>query len=212
VLFDGDPMFRSNITSSIGSDSQWTILGDGLDVKDLGGYLSGHSVDVLLIGVEFTVAERAELVGWSKSLSPATSIVWLVHVHNDGSFAVPQFIEGIDAYLLKDAAPVELLFCLQLVSDGGKYLSNELYLMIMADELRHRPFLEIFATQQTTFSRHEVQLLQLVAMGMSEAAIGRQLSMCLPAVKRHFELLFVKTGTSSYASLIRYAVQNGIVS
>ncbi len=205
-------MFRSNIASSVGADSQWTILGEGPDAGDLGGYLSGQPVDTILIGLELPFGQRAELVGWTKSVSPATSIVWLVPVDQDGSFAVPKFIDGIDAYLLRNVDPVELLFCLQLVSDGGRYLSSELYLAIMADKLRHSPFLETFASQQTAFSRHEVQLLQFLARGMTEASIGRQLSMRLPAVRRHFGLLFKKTGTRSFTSLIRYAVQNGIVS
>ncbi|MGE6221820.1 hypothetical protein ACQKCH_18485 [Nubsella zeaxanthinifaciens] len=212
LLFDSDPMFRSNIISSIEADSQLAILGEGDNARDLGGYLSGQHVDIVLIGLELSFAERSKLVGWTKSASPATSIAWLLPVDEDGGFSVPQFIDGIDAYLLRNIEPVELLFCLQLVSDGGKYMSNELYLVIMADKLRHSPFLETFASQQTAFLRHEVQLLQLLARGMNEASIGRQLSMRLPAVKRQFALLFAKTGTKSYASLIRYAVQNGIVS
>ncbi|MFN0254293.1 transcriptional regulator [Pedobacter ureilyticus] len=212
LLFDSDPIFRSNIASSIGADSQWTILGDGVDVLDLDGYLSGQSVDVLFIGLELPWTVRVELVDRTRSISPATRIVWLVRVHGDGSFAVPRFVDGIDAYLLRDVKPVELLFCLHLLSDGGRYLSNELYLLIMADKLRHSPFPQTFSTQHTAFSQHEVQLLQLVARGMSEVGIGRQLSMSLPAVKRHFELLFARTGTVNYASLIRFALQNGIVS
>lgn len=212
VLFDADPIFRSNVISSIGSDSNWAILGDGPDAKDLGAYLSGEAVDLLMIGLELAYAERSELVAWTKLVSPATRIIWLVSVHADGSFAVPGFVDGVDAYLLKDVAPVELLFCLQLVGDGGRYLSNELYLEVMAEKLRHSPFLETFSSQQTAFSQHEVQLLQCISRGMTEVAIGRQLSMGLPAVKSHFELLFSKTGTGNFASLIRFAVQHGIVS
>jgi len=212
LLFDIDATLRSNIISSLAADSQWAILGDGSDSSDLSGYISGQSVDVLLMGFGRPLIECFELVSWTKSASPATNVVSLVPVDKEGSFAVPQFIDGINAYLLSNVEPVELLFCLQLVSEGDKYLSNELYLTIMADKLRVNPVLETFASQQTAFSKHEIQLLQFIARGMSEASIGRHLSMSLPAVKRHFELLFAKTGTFNHASLIRFAVQNGIVS
>jgi DNA-binding NarL/FixJ family response regulator len=212
LLFDGDPTYRSSIASSIGAESQWEVLGEGADVGDLCGYLSGQPVDVILIGLELSFIERVEIVGWTKSVSPTTRIIWLIPTDGNGSFNVPQFIEGIEAYLLRDVAPVELLFCLQLVDGGGRYLSNEIYLMVMADRLRQSPFLETFTTQLTAFSQQEVQLLQLLSRGVGEESIGRQLSMGLPAVRRHFERLFSITGTNSYASLIRYAVQSGIVS
>lgn len=212
LLLDDDPVFRSNIQSSIEADSQWTMLGDTIDLDGLNGYLSGQPVSMLLVGLELSLKEGTELVSWTAAVSPMTRIIWLVGAREDGTFGIPRFLDGVHGYVHRNIYASELLFCLQLVGDGGRYLSGELYMLVMEAQLGERPYLETFVSQHTAFSSHEVQLLRFAANGVSSSSIGQQLSMSIASVKRHFELLFDKTGTGSYASLIRFAVENGIVS
>lgn len=211
LLLDNDPVFRSNIQSSIEADSQWTILGHTNDLDGLNGYLSGQSIPILLVGLELSLKEATELVSWTASVSPMTRIIWLVGAQEDGTFVIPRFLDGVHGYILKNIYPSELLLCLQLVGDGGRYLSSELYMLVMEAQLGERPYLETFVSQHTAFSSHEVQLLRFAANGTSSTSISQQLSMSITSVKKHFELLFDKTGTGNYASLIRFAVENGIV-
>lgn len=211
LLLDNDLVFRSNIQCCIEADSHWTMLGNTMDIGDLNGYLSGQPVAMILIGLDLTLAERNQLVLRISTVSPETRLIWLVAAQDDGSFAIPRFVEGVDGYLAKNISPSELLFCLQLVGDGGRYLSSELYMLVMEAQLAERPFLDTFVSQHTAFSSHEVQLLRLAANGASPSSISQQLSMSIASVKRHFELLFEKTGTGDYASLIRFALVHGIV-
>ncbi len=212
LLLDNDPIFRSNIQSSIEADSQWTILGHTVDLDGLDGYLSGQPIPMLLVGLELSPKEGTELVSWIAAVSPETKVIWLVGAREDGTFGIPRFIDGVQGYILKNIFPSELLFCLQLVGDGGRYLSHELYMLMMEAQLGERPFLETFVSQETAFSSHEVQLLRLAANGASPLSISHELSMSIASVKKHFGELFDKTGTGNYASLIRFAVENGIVS
>lgn len=211
LLLDGDPVFRSNIMSYIESDSQWTMLGNTTDTEDLLGYFSGQPVAVVMVSLELDLAKRTALVSWIAAVSPSTKLIWLISAQSDGSFVLPRFVEGVDGYLAKNISAGELLLCLQLVGDGGKYLSSELYMLVMEAQLAERPFMDTFVSQHTAFSRHEVQLLSLAAKGSSQTAIGQQLSMSIASVKTHFELLFEKTGTGDYPSLVRFALVHGIM-
>ncbi len=212
LLFDFDSVFRSDIRTLIESNTQWQMVGDTSDLNDLKAYFSGQRIDIVMIGADLGLKERTALFSWMEAFSSTTKIIWLTGAEEDGSFRIPPFVEGIDGYLLKNIEGQELLLCLQLVSSGGRYLSNQLHMLLMEAKLGRQPFLETFVSQDTAFSSQEIQLLQFVVNGTSQTAIGQKLSMNVNAVKRHFELLFDRTGTDSYSSLIKYALENGIVS
>lgn len=211
LLFDLDSIFRSNIRALIESNSQWRMVGDAPDLRDIKGYLGGQYIDIIMVGVDLAPKQREELGLWLKTISFTTKIILIVETKEDGSFRMPFFVDGIDGYLLKNIGGQELFLCLQLVSGGGRYLSSGLYSLLMEARLAQKSVRETFINQDSTFSYQEVQLLQLAVKGMSLSAIGKKLSMSADAVRKHFELFFERTGTNSYSSLIKFAFESGIV-
>ena len=61
------------------------------------------------------------------------------------------------------------------------------------------------------FTPREASVLQLVAEGLMNKEIARQLETSIRNVEKYVSRLFIKTGTSSRTELVRYALENHLV-
>ena len=61
------------------------------------------------------------------------------------------------------------------------------------------------------FTPREASVLQLVAEGLMNKEIARQLETSIRNVEKYVSRLFIKTGTSSRTELVRYALENKLV-
>jgi len=61
------------------------------------------------------------------------------------------------------------------------------------------------------FTPREASVLQLVAEGLMNKEIARQLETSIRNVEKYVSRLFAKTGTSSRTELVRYALENALV-
>ena len=66
-------------------------------------------------------------------------------------------------------------------------------------------------TPQLSFTPREASVLQLVAEGLMNKEIARQLETSIRNVEKYVSRLFIKTGTSSRTELVRFALQNRLV-
>ena len=62
-----------------------------------------------------------------------------------------------------------------------------------------------------SFTPREASVLQLVAEGLMNKEIARQLETSIRNVEKYVSRLFIKTGTSSRTELVRYALENHLV-
>jgi len=66
-------------------------------------------------------------------------------------------------------------------------------------------------TPQLSFTPREASVLQLVAEGLMNKEIARQLETSIRNVEKYVSRLFIKTGTSSRTELVRFALQHRLV-
>ena len=65
--------------------------------------------------------------------------------------------------------------------------------------------------QLPSFTPREASVLQLVAEGLMNKEIARKLETSIRNVEKYVSRLFIKTGTSSRTELVRYALENHLV-
>lgn len=115
------------------------------------------------------------------------------------------FQTGADAYLLKSASPTSLCTELQLVLGGGKSVDPRVLpalagnLIIGVDNL------------VTELSAREVEVLQMVADGLPNKAIGEHLQLSALTVKSHLARIGRKIGTGDRAHMVALALRSGLI-
>lgn len=147
-------------------------------------------------GIELVSELRGR--GWPRIVVLASS---------DDPYAVrAAFQAGAQAYLLKSASSVAVTDGVRRVLEGGVYADPGVA-PILATGTR------VTGTDNTSreLSNREVQVLQLVADGMSNKEIGEELSLSALTVKSHLSRIGRKLGTGDRAQMVALAMRAGVI-
>jgi DNA-binding NarL/FixJ family response regulator len=118
---------------------------------------------------------------------------------------------GASGFLLKDTPPVELLAGIRIVAAGDALLSPSVTRRLIQDFVqRPRPSQSAPPTLDSLTER-EVEVLTLVARGLSNSEIGEVLYVSPATAKTHVGRLLMKLGVRDRAQLIIIAYETGLV-
>lgn len=120
---------------------------------------------------------------------------------------------GAKAYINLDAEPDELINAIIMAARGKAYLSPDAAELLVDDistdvEKQQRPKYRL----DVQLSQRELEVVQLLCEGRSSKEIGRHLHISAKTVENHRYNIYRKCDVDGIASLIRHAVQTGIVS
>jgi DNA-binding NarL/FixJ family response regulator len=104
---------------------------------------------------------------------------------------------GASGYLLKNATREELVYAIEAVNEGEIFLSDEVELTVQKNEDSKIPIV----------TRREMEVLLLIADGLTNNEIARKLFISTTTVDTHRKNLLAKFEVKNTASLIRMAAQ-----
>ncbi|GAA4209618.1 nitrate respiration regulation response regulator NreC [Pedobacter jeongneungensis] len=184
-------------------------VSDGLGVLEL--LEKGINADIVLSDIVMPNLDGIGLISKIKTGGYDTKVV-VLSILDDEKYASNAFISGAFAYLSKDIEEDELLFCLQHVMKGKRYLSSNLCIAILERFNTELNMLSQKTSTEINFSEREINVLTLIADGLTNQEIADKLYLSRRTVESQREALINKTGTKNSASLVRFAMRNGYVS
>jgi DNA-binding NarL/FixJ family response regulator len=116
---------------------------------------------------------------------------------------------GCLGYLTKSIESDELLFGIRQVYSGKKYLCSDIVDAITVNLKKTTPGSVTISLPD--FSERELEVLELIAKGMSNLQIANEIFLSKRTVEGHRQSLLDKTGSKNTAVLIKYAVINGLL-
>jgi two-component system, NarL family, response regulator NreC len=134
--------------------------------------------------------------------SPGTQIVAFT-VQQEAALAHKTLRAGALGYVLKGAAPDELVQAVWRAAAGESYLDVGLCAGIASESPPNIP---------DGLSRREVDVLRLIALGNTNAEIGKTLHLSVRTVETRRAHIQQKLGLSTSAELVRYALERGLMS
>ncbi|MCX2486628.1 response regulator transcription factor [Pedobacter sp. MR2016-24] len=211
ILAEDHNIVRNGIRMLLEADKEITITGEATNGREvLEMFAAGTKADIVLADINMPELDGISLIKHLKSQSPDTRVVILSMLDNE-KYVSQAFSEGAAGYLLKSVSADELLFSLKHVHIGGKYLCSELSLRLL-DKLMHSTNSPaIAANPQIDFSSREIEILHLIAEGLTNNEMSDKLFISKRTIEGHRQSLIEKTGSRNTAALIRFAVLSGIV-
>ncbi|MBP2708514.1 response regulator transcription factor [Microbispora sp. RL4-1S] len=201
LLVDDHPVIRAGIRAMLHDEPELTIVGEAASGSAALAAARELTPDVVLMdlrlpdgdGVGATAAIRAEL--------PGTRVVILTTYETDGD--ILRAVEaGAAGYLLKDTSPADLAQAVRAAARGETVLSPSVAAKLLDRVRQPRP---------ETLSRREVEVLRLVARGLTNADIGRALFITEATVKTYVTRIFAKLEVSDRTAAVMAAVRAGIL-
>src|SRR4029077_8492343 len=139
---------------------------------------------------------------------PATRVI-IVSMHGDDESVRRALVSGAAGYMLKNSDRNELELALRTVARGDTWLSPSLTKRVVQALTQGGQPPTAGPLQVLTPRQREV--LQLVAEGHSNKEIASRLNVALKTVETHRTELMESLGIHGVASLVRYAIQVGLV-
>jgi two-component system, NarL family, response regulator LiaR len=162
--------------------------------------------DVVLLDLLMPKMNGVEATRQIKQVSPRSNIVILTSYHDD-EFIVPAIKAGALSYLLKDVSPTELIAAVKKASIGEAVLHPQVAQKLMRG-LRENGENQIVEE----LSKREIEVLQLVAEGLTNLEIAERLFISDKTVKSHVSNILGKLHLADRTQAAVYAWRNKVVS
>ncbi len=208
LLADDHTLVRAGLRKLLESIVGMEVVGecgDGLELLALAETLQPDLVlmDIAMPGLNGLEATARVLKQW-----PQTRVL-ILSMHQNEEYVRQALRHGAVAYLLKDAAPMELELAIQAVLQGGTYLSPAVSKGVLSDYVQRLRGEDPGADVLTPRQR---EVLQLIAEGHSSKEVARRLDLSVKTVETHRSLLMKQLDIHEVTGLVRYAMRLGLLS
>ena len=211
LLVDDQPLFRTAIASLINAQDDFTVVGEA--ENGLIAVERAHELrpDLVVMDVEMPVMDGVEATRLLTEQMPGIKVVMLT-VSDSDEHLFEAVRNGAQGYLLKDLRPDQLYDMLRSVMRGETPISPAVADMLLS-EVRSgglTPVEAPTATQGPPITQRELEILQLVAEGLSNKQIGRRLSITEGTVKNHVHNALEKLHLDNRIQAASYIVRQGL--
>jgi len=193
------PIVRYGLSDVIASEPDLQVVGEADDGHEALRLARQLRPDVVLIDLSLPGVDGISATRMIRSELPNTHVVVMTGVNAD-STAIEAIRAGAAAYLLKDSQIDELLRTVRGAGTGQVALPAQM----AARMIRHMGGHEVL-------SHRETEVLHVVARGLANKQIARELSISESTVKTHIGSLMSKLGLLSRTQLALYAARTGLV-
>ena len=200
LVVDDHPIVRSGLRTLLDGQPGIDVVGeaaDGATARKLAGALAP---DVVLC--DLRLGDGMDGVGVARALQrPGGPAVVILTTYDHDTDIVRAIEAGAAGYLLKDAAPAQIVRAVELAAAGETVLSA-------AQEAR------VVATQRSApraLSERELDVLQLIALGLTNREVARRLFVSEATVKTHLAHVYDKLGAPSRTAAVAVARERGLL-
>lgn len=195
MIVDGQALFRLGLARLLGDDERLLVIGASEGDADLPATCASMSVDVVVTDLEPPRISGMELTRQIAFASPDTRVLILA---SDVDWRViPAMAAGAAGFLLKDSDPEAIKSAVIAVHLGEKVLCREAAEWLIAEAPPHR------------LTRREMDVLRMVAEGVSNSEIARRLELQEKTVRNYVSRLYRKLASQSRSQIASYAAEAG---
>jgi len=208
IIADDHALIRQGLKKIIEENKTLEVVGEAGDGLELLGILEKITPDMILLDISMPQLRGIEVINEVKRLCPNVKIL-MITMHKTEQYFLCAMSAGADGYLLKEDSDTELLTAIETVLDGELYISPFLG-EVFTDEVIHQ-YREKGTFPCETLTNREVEVLKLVAEGLTSKEIAEILSISIRTVEHHRANLLKKLDLKNTADLIKHAIQNGFI-
>ncbi len=203
LLVDDHAIVTDGLRSLLSTDSRFDIKGEARNGKEALEMLSYLKVDLVLMDIDMPQMNGIEALKVIRKEYDQVRVIILT-MHDEKAMIKLLLDAGADGYLLKNSPKEDLIKAIEAVMAGQQHLSEEVNSVLLSSD---KP--QSGALSQLT--EREVEIVKLIAEGLSNKEIGEKLFISHRTVDTHRTNLMQKLGVHNIAGLVRLAIQEGLV-
>ena len=206
LLADDHAIVRKGIRDFLEEDRDLTVVAEATNGEEALRLAREHLPDVAVLDIQMPVLNGIEATRRIKAELPGVRVLVLT-AYEDDPYIFALLRAGADGYILKNADADDILRAVKAVAGGGKVLDPAVAGKVFEQMSTGKP--AGAADQVEPLSERELDVLRLVAQGLTNKAIGKSLQISDRTVQGHLASIYGKLGVASRTEAVTKALKLG---
>jgi DNA-binding NarL/FixJ family response regulator len=205
LLADDHAVVRAGIRQFLETAGDILVEAEAGDGEEATRLIEHNPPDIAVLDIQMPKMSGIEVTRWIRTHRPQLGVLILT-AYDDEPYVLSVLQAGANGYVLKTATPEEII---QAVRDvyAGKSVVDAVIAQKLVARIAHPP-----ATQVEALSEREMEVLVLVAKGLTNKLIAAQLNISDRTVQGHLAHIFDKLQAASRTEAVMRAVSLGWIS
>jgi DNA-binding NarL/FixJ family response regulator len=216
LIADDQPVVRDGLAMLLGLIDDVEIVATAADGIEAVERARAERPDIVLMDLRMPRREGADATRQILAAHPEIRVLVLT-TYADDQFLFPALQAGARGYLTKDATAEEIEHAIRALIAGQTHLDpavQQRLVTAVLDQGPPTPGGEPTPTSALSLpdelTPREIEVLKLIADGLSNNEIADKLVLSNATVKTHINRIFYKTGARDRAQAVRYAYKHGL--
>ena len=211
ALVDDQAMVRAGFRMILETEPDITVVGEAGDGREAIDLVARSTPDVVLMDVRMPHMDGIEATRVIAASDSSARVLMLTTFDLD-DYVYAALRAGASGFLLKDAPAEQLVNAVRVIADGDALLAPSVTRLLI-DEVSRRPSVdaEAVAPGLGDLTERELEVLRLIARGMSNGEIAQELYLGEATVKTHVGRVLTKLGVRDRVQAVVLAYESGVV-
>ena len=209
VVVDDQELFRRGLTMLLGVEADIKVVGEAGDGISAAALVASVVPDIVLLDVRMPKRTGLEACIEIKQLVPAARIIMLT-VSDEEADLYEAVKNGASGYLLKDSSIDEVAQAVRVVAEGQSLISPSMAVKLL-DEFKEMSRTDREQVPTPRLTDRELEVLRLVATGLNNREVAKQLFISENTVKNHVRNILEKLQLHSRMEAVMYAVREKLL-
>lgn len=208
LLVDDEQLIRNGLAILLESYPDIKIVGQASNGQEAADFCHANSVDVVLMDIRMPVSNGIEGTKRIKSRHPEIKILILT-TFQDAEYIAQAMRLGASGYLLKDSSSDDIYEAIKIVLQDNIVLDGKIGKEIV--DLSTASNKQDFNSTHYNLSEKEVEIIRLIASGLSNQEISDQLFLSLGTIKNNVTTILRKLDLRDRTQLAIFAFEKGLM-
>jgi DNA-binding NarL/FixJ family response regulator len=207
LVVDDQAMVRAGLRLLLEHEEDLDVVGEAADGREAISQARRHRPDVIMMDIRMPGMDGLEATRRILEEDAGARILVLTTFGLD-EYVFEALRIGASGFVLKDEPPEQLLAAVRIVAGGEALLSPSITRQVIGHFARSR--VRARPREVDELTERELEVLELITRGLSNAEIGSELFISETTVKTHVTRVLQKLGLRDRAQAIVMAYQTGL--
>lgn len=204
MVVDDHAVLREGICALLAQHPEMSVVGEAANGVEALDKAEKLQPDIILMDISMPVMDGLEATRQLKCRFPGMRVLVLTQ-HENKEYVMPLLKAGASGYILKRAGGAELVNAIRAVFTEGAYLPPSIAAAVV------NQVGTATEPQRQKLTDREIQVLRLIAEGLTGREIADKLCLSEKTVNIHRNNIMEKLDLHHVADLVRYAIREGLI-
>ncbi|MFF2877246.1 response regulator [Gottfriedia sp. NPDC057991] len=217
AIVDDHKLFREGIKRILDFEESFDVVAEGSDGTEVVSIMDQNQVDIFIVDINMPTMNGVTATKALLEKYPDAKVI-ILSIHDDESYVTHVLKVGARGYLLKEMDSDTLIEAIKVVTKGGCYLHPKITHNLVEEFRRLSLKEQLFKSREIEvrrplhlLTRRECEVLQMLADGKSNRAIGEALFISEKTVKNHVSNILQKLEVNDRTHAVVTAIRNAWV-